>query len=359
MRIAYVINSLEGGGAAFPVPAITSVFREAGHTVKVFALARRDGLAIPLCEKAGLEYCICPYGEKQPIRMFLWLRRALRAWQPDLIWTSLTRSTAMGALIGILERKPVVSWQHSAFLKAGNLRLLRALRNTPRIWVGDSEYVTEVTRQRLDLPDARMACWPIFCVRTDVPQAAPWQPGEVIRIASLGRFSPEKGYDELIDALVMLRGRDLPAFEVTICGRGKERERLEAKKRALGLDNLHLHDFVHDVPDFLATQHLYVQPSHWEGFCVAVHDAMQAGLPVIGTAVGELNHSLQEGRTGWKVPPRDAAALAECMARVLSRPAELHATGCNARAYVREHFSHTNFTRIGRDILHRAMPGRA
>ena len=51
-RIAYVINSVEGGGAALPVPAVTSVLRDAGAEVAVFALTRRDGRAA--CALAAL-----------------------------------------------------------------------------------------------------------------------------------------------------------------------------------------------------------------------------------------------------------------------------------------------------------------
>ena len=42
MKIAYVINSLEGGGAALPVPAVTGMLRETGAEVRLFALSRRD-----------------------------------------------------------------------------------------------------------------------------------------------------------------------------------------------------------------------------------------------------------------------------------------------------------------------------
>lgn len=47
MRIAYVINSVEGGGAAQPVPAITRVLRDAGAEVRVFALTPATGAACP------------------------------------------------------------------------------------------------------------------------------------------------------------------------------------------------------------------------------------------------------------------------------------------------------------------------
>ena len=62
-RIAYVINSLEGGGAALPVPAILAVLRGAGAQVRVLALTRRDGRALPAMEAAGLDVAVREGGE--------------------------------------------------------------------------------------------------------------------------------------------------------------------------------------------------------------------------------------------------------------------------------------------------------
>ena len=54
MRIAYVINSLEGGGAAAPVPTVARILKAQGAEVEVFALLRRDGRALAAME-AGAE----------------------------------------------------------------------------------------------------------------------------------------------------------------------------------------------------------------------------------------------------------------------------------------------------------------
>ena len=64
VRIAYVINSVEGGGAALPVPAVTKVLRDCGASVKVFVLTPRDRRALPSIEAAGLTPSIREGGEK-------------------------------------------------------------------------------------------------------------------------------------------------------------------------------------------------------------------------------------------------------------------------------------------------------
>src|SRR5690242_17727143 len=106
LRIAYVINSLEGGGAAQPVPAITGLLRDRGATVRVFALSMRNGKGRPALIAAGLDHRIGPGAKHQHRRAFRWLRAELHAFRPDLIWTSLTQATLMGQIAGRLMGVP-------------------------------------------------------------------------------------------------------------------------------------------------------------------------------------------------------------------------------------------------------------
>ena len=130
MRIAYVINSVEGGGAAAPVPAITRVLRDQGAEVRVFALARRDGRALPAMEEAGLEPLVRPGGKHDHVAALRWLARETWAWGATHLWTSLTRATMLGLLLARRRGLPAICWQHAAFLKTGNRLMLRALQST-------------------------------------------------------------------------------------------------------------------------------------------------------------------------------------------------------------------------------------
>lgn len=346
MRIAYIINSVEGGGAALPVPAIADVLRGAGAEVAIFALTRRDGRAIAAMEAAGLEVHIRPGGEKDHLAAYRWLDAEMARWRPTILWTSLTRATLLGQIIGQRRKLPVISWQHAAFLKPANRALLRWRQRHSAVWVADSEAVRRMTHERLGVPEDRLMLWPIFRADAGAPQAAPWVTGETLRIGSLGRLHPVKGYDVLADAVNILRNRGIDA-RVTIGGDGAERAALE------GL--LDLAGYVEQPRDFLAGLHLYIQPSRSEGLCVAAHEAMQAGLPVIASAVGELKHSIVPGETGWLVPPGDAPALADAMAEALSTPERLAAMGAAARARLFERFGPERFEAAGRAILGRLI----
>jgi glycosyltransferase involved in cell wall biosynthesis len=352
MRIAYVINSVEGGGAALPVPAVTDVLRRGGAEVRILALTRRDGRAIPPMEAAGLDVIVREGGEKDHVAALRWLDRQIIATRPTHLWTSLSRATLLGQLAGARRRIPVVSWQHAAYLKPANRRLLRAMQGMSRLWVGDSDAVTRLTAERLRVPPERLVQWSIFRADPSAPRAKPWQPGEVLRIGTLGRLHPVKGYDVLIDALAQLQATGVP-IEVSIAGEGAEREALAARARALGVTSLRLAGYTENPRAYLAGLHLYLQPSRSEGLCVAVHEAMQAGLPVIASGVGQLPYSIDPGKTGALVPPGDAGALTGALATMLARPEQLEAMGALARTTVLDRFSAARFEAAGLAILDR------
>ncbi|WP_419827813.1 glycosyltransferase [Sphingomonas sp.] len=342
MRIAYIINSLEGGGAALPVPAILSVLRDAGAEPTVLALERRDGRALAPIMEAGFKVEVRDGGRTDHVAALRWLGGRVHAIGATHLWTSLSRATALGQIVGTARRLPVVSWQHAAWLKPANLRLLRATRHLSALWIADSDAVADYATRRMLVPPARLMRWPIFRADPAAPRAMPWRPGEPVRVGSLGRLHRVKGYDVLADALALLPPGH-SRIAVTIAGEGGARESLEGRGMALP-------GYAADPLGFLAGLHLYVQPSRSEGFCVAAHEAMQAGLPVVASAVGALATDVAHGAT---VPPGDAVALAAALARLLARPERLAALGAAARADMLDRYSASRFEAAGRAIVER------
>jgi glycosyltransferase involved in cell wall biosynthesis len=62
---------------------------------------------------------------------------------------------------------------------------------------------------------------------------------------------------------------------------------------------------------------MLVVPSWTEAFPLVIPEAMAAGLPVIATAVGAIPDFVTDGEDGFLVPPRDPAALADRISRLL------------------------------------------
>lgn len=336
MRIDYVINSMEGGGAQTPVPRIVQALEAAGAQVRVLALTRRNGLAIERLRAAGVDLVIRDGGEADHLAALKWLKQQARDRGTQALWTSLTRATLLGQIVGQQMGLPVVSWQHNAYLKPANERLLRWRAGKSALWVADSQQVAQLTATRLKVPAAKLITWPIFAADRLVPQAQGWAPGTPIIIGSLGRLHSNKGYDVLVSAIALMKRQattPLPQFRVIIGGTGKDEAALRAQADAASVSEVEFAGFIADPHRFLATLHLYVQPSLREGFCVAAHEAMQAGLPVVVSAVGEMPFTVDES-VGHTVPPGDIAALAAALTQMLAHPQQLAELGRTARARV-------------------------
>jgi glycosyltransferase involved in cell wall biosynthesis len=128
-----------------------------------------------------------------------------------------------------------------------------------------------------------------------------------------GRLVPVKNLSGLLKALATVRGT-VPNVRLDLIGDGPDRESLEHEARALGVnDRIHFAGYTPRVRDWLSRADIFVMPSHYEGFSVALLEAMAAGLPVVATEVGGNPEIVLQGKTGVLIPPNDTEALAKAI----------------------------------------------
>ena len=137
-----------------------------------------------------------------------------------------------------------------------------------------------------------------------------------------GRLESEKDYPNMLRAFRTLADRRADATLV-IAGDGSE----EASLRRL-IEDLDLRDRVHmvglrdGVSDLLRACDGLVLSSQWEAMPMAVLEAMALRRPVVATTVGAIPELIEDGRTGFLVPPGDSVALAKAMERAMDTPPE-------------------------------------
>ncbi|HBF13387.1 MAG TPA: glycosyltransferase family 4 protein [Deltaproteobacteria bacterium] len=136
---------------------------------------------------------------------------------------------------------------------------------------------------------------------------------EKFNILSVGRMTPQKGFDVLLEAMLQLKDKGLP-IHLTLVGDGPERKDLETMVRTFGLK--HFVSFAgwieqEGLKNFYAKADLFVLPSLYEGMPNVVLEAMAAGLPVIATDIAGSREIVLEGENGYLVSPGDAQKLAE------------------------------------------------
>ena len=160
--------------------------------------------------------------------------------------------------------------------------------------------------------------------------------GEVKRIVSAGRLSPEKGHRFLIEALNGLNTE----FTVTILGDGVLKEELCRLIDQYDLSDLiDLPGFSEDVLPILSNANLFVLPSLHEGSPNALIEAMAVGLPCIASAVGGVLELIEDGQSGLLVPPADSEALEAAIHRILTDRVLAEHLAKNAQLKIRGMFN--------------------
>jgi glycosyltransferase involved in cell wall biosynthesis len=130
-----------------------------------------------------------------------------------------------------------------------------------------------------------------------------------------------KGFPTLIEALKLLAaGRS--DWVLDVVGDGPSRREYQGRVEAEGLGGRV--SFRGGVPkamvaEMMRSSYLFVMPSNFETQGAAILEAMSSGLPIVATEVGGIPESVSE-KDGLLVPPRDPAALAVALDRVLSEP---------------------------------------
>ncbi|MEM8729303.1 MAG: glycosyltransferase family 4 protein [Pseudomonadota bacterium] len=165
------------------------------------------------------------------------------------------------------------------------------------------------------------------------PALPPRRMGEV-RLVFVGRLAPVKGLHVLFDALMALR-EEMPKLHLVLVGDGSDRARLQEAAEPLG-DMVTFTGYLSqtEVAQAMIAGDICVLPSFAEGVPVVLMEAFASGKPVIATQVAGVGELVEDGESGFLVPPGDAETLADRI-RLLADDAELRARmGAAGRAKV-------------------------
>lgn len=148
------------------------------------------------------------------------------------------------------------------------------------------------------------------------PNPPPWI------ILGVGRLAAQKNFSRMLEAFALVQSeyghKDLL---LNIAGDGEERQMLEQKARALGLaDTVHFLGFRHDVAQLMASSHLFVLSSDYEGLPAVVVESLAANCPVISTDCFANARELLESIPGCGISDCSSEDLARVISGWLSSP---------------------------------------
>jgi glycosyltransferase involved in cell wall biosynthesis len=312
------------------------------HTREVVAQLAERGCLVVLCfpetpSSAVLQYLSLPNirwekmshpGENtwRSSWRLLWI---IRKYRPGLLHLQFTPMLSFAGWIARLNgvKKVVFTDHHSrpeGFVAAGQPAWKQAMArvlqfpvsaavavsdHNPRIIAGSGTYRASRVRRiynGVDLLRPKGAPGAAFRERYGIP-------AERILITQVAQMKREKGVDDILEAAPLALAQQ-PNLHFAFVGDGQSAGRYAARARELGIqDHVTWTGLSVDprAEGVFAASDIFCHPSRWqEAFGLVLAEAMSCGKPIVATTVGGIPEVVEDGKTGFLVPPGDLAALA-------------------------------------------------
>ncbi len=351
-RALYVLNGFHAGGAELGLAALLEAGFMKEADFRIFAFVEGDaGLEDRITRLVGKDrVTVGTKGMRLSVGALLRgaviLFGTVMRFRPKLAVLSLKQSNIVGrAVLCLFPKVYCICFEHSAWLDEKKIpfvyqALLGLLSfRVDEIWA-DCHATLEETRKLYPGSKKRpTAIVPLFrategaWVKNDYRFTPPF------RLAMTGRLVKSKRHELVFRALERLEREGLD-ITLTLFGTGPDEEELRTRVRALGLGSrVVFKGFVEQWWRRAAGYDALVHVSKREGFCIAVAEAMMAGLPVLALPVGGIGDYSTHGVDAWHLSEGSAGAVAAGMTR-LYRDEELrHKIGQNAARNIAARYS--------------------
>jgi glycosyltransferase involved in cell wall biosynthesis len=164
---------------------------------------------------------------------------------------------------------------------------------------------------------------------------------EQLTIVSTGRIEAEKGQKCLVEACGRLKDRI--KFRLLLIGEVVNEEYAKVCENValeFGIqDCVAFTGYREDIDKILQAADIFVLPSTGEAFSRAIVEAMAAGKPVVATDVGGTKEAIENGISGFLVPPEEPMALADKILALATNETLRKKFGAAARKRVEDHFT--------------------
>ncbi|HQT83015.1 MAG TPA: glycosyltransferase, partial [Candidatus Paceibacterota bacterium] len=169
--------------------------------------------------------------------------------------------------------------------------------------------------------------------------------GNTYWVGMVSELHETKRVDDAVRAFVKIKDEFSDAILV-VAGEGEERARLEKLVSKLGAaGRIFFLGFVHGIDTKLSAFDAFIHTSRSEALALAVLEAGCAALPTIATRVGGIPEIIDDGATGFLVPPFRPDAVAEKLRTLFRDPARARELGAALRARIRRDFTKERMTR--------------
>jgi glycosyltransferase involved in cell wall biosynthesis len=350
LKLILCVVGLGTGGTETHVLELASRIDRARFDLTVCSLKSGGCVADELLAR-GIRVVSLGGTGKLDARVMLRLWRFIKREQPDVIQAFLFWANISARLAGHFAKTiGVVSSYHDEVVPEGwlNRSIDRLTMKWTKYIVCCSEAVRRSVEKRIGGEKEQFVVIP-FGVETNRFRDIGMTSGATLGlqeglpvIGTVCRLvEPKKGIRFLLEAMAQLeREAGKPVCQLLIVGEGPAEEALRSLSEQLGIaSRVVFSGMRRDVPQLLSLMEIFVLPSLYEGFGIAILEAMAAGKPVVASTVGGIPEFVVSGESGLLVPPGDSVALATAIRQLLAQPERAKAMGCRGQEHVRKHYS--------------------
>lgn len=262
------------------------------------------------------------------------LKKAVDDQAPDIIQTHGLKSSFLLRVCGAHRGRRWVAFHHGYTSTTYRRELLThldrwSLRAPSRVVTVSQAFAQQLSA--LGVPSDRLTVlhnaidpnW-LWSQKEDSPPAENRDSAPIVSkgeklVLAVGRLSREKAFPDLVAAMRCLKQmRPELGVRLAIVGEGRERKCIEDAIQRAGLERqIRLVGHLEDVRPYYRVADVVAISSLSEGSPNVLLEAMAAGVPVVATRVGGIPEIVSDGETALLVPPRDPAALAFAINRLL------------------------------------------
>lgn len=308
---------------------------------------RGDSEFITTMQRTGVDMALIRQKSPFDLSMITQLRRIAENRDCDLIQSHGYKSHVLCLILKILTGKPWVAFVHGWTTENLKMRLYKWLDFILVRFADRIISVSENTATRLGpMIDHRVEIIPNAVDEAEYDLNH--DPGEVrgrfdvtgddILLCTVGRLSPEKGHEFLVEA-IGAKKKELAGVKFILVGDGPCRKDLERRVRQHGLEEtVFFAGYSNDMSAYYAACDGLVLPSLSEGMPNVALEAMLFGKPVLATRVGGVPEVVEEACSGYLVPHGDSEALGFGLTRFVSDRERMRDMGKRGKDIVKERF---------------------
>ncbi|OAJ53694.1 hypothetical protein A6V36_35770 [Paraburkholderia ginsengiterrae] len=351
MKIVVVVNSLGSGGAERVATTLANAWANKGMDVRLVATySGRGTVFYPIDSRVEVVF-LADMVKQRSIRLLSFfqrlgkLREIFKNERPAVVVSHLTNVNVMTILARFLLRVPLIICEHNNPLVDGRSRFWRlASRLTYRFANCVSVLTHDVVEPYKELVPGvtNMAVLP-NPISDELPatSVSSIETSNRFRLVGVGRLQYQKQFDLLIRMFSSLSG-EFANWDLYIWGEGPERSVLESLIDQLGLQQrVFLPGRTTELWKELGRCDLFALPSRYEGWSMALMEAMALGLPTVAFDCPSGPRDLTEGgKSGVLIDNGDAEGFVVALRSMMSKsPAERCSVGRIGADSVRSRFS--------------------